>query len=145
MVTVTRYLCITLFCSFHMLIVINSCAIRLEKSVTFGDMFICSFVPYRIAMPFLYSLFCSFQLLATGCLHSSARDEEPLINRRVNWRRCLVLTLGDVERAGFGALWGVLDSGVGPNPSLLVDEYKLRDTTTGTLLTERCLPSGSCR
>ncbi len=48
-----------------------------------------------------------------GLLLRSARDKEPLINRRVNRGRRMVLAPGNVERGRVDAIGRVGDGGVG--------------------------------
>lgn len=44
-------------------------------------------------------------------------DVEPLVDAAIDGCRCLVLTLGNVERAGIGAVGRVRDGGVGARAS----------------------------
>jgi hypothetical protein len=46
-------------------------------------------------------------------LNSSTGNEEPLVDAGVNGSRSLVVTLGDVEGLGIGAVVGVRNGGVG--------------------------------
>jgi hypothetical protein len=46
-------------------------------------------------------------------LNGSTGNEEPLVDAGVNGSRSLVVTLGDVERLGIGAVVGVRNGGVG--------------------------------
>ena len=48
----------------------------------------------------------------------SSRDEEPLVDAGINWSRSLVLTLGNAQGAGFDAVRGVLEGGVGPKSNV---------------------------
>ena len=46
-------------------------------------------------------------------LSGSARDVEPLVDARIDWRRSLVLALGDVESAWVNAVWAVGNGAIG--------------------------------
>lgn len=70
-------------------------------------------------------------LYAFDTLHSGARDEEPLVNARVNRSGGLVAASGDVEGAGLSAVCRVGNSGVGTvnNGQLIaVEEDGIRGT-----------------
>ena len=45
-------------------------------------------------------------------------NEEPLVNAWVDWRWCCVVTLGNVELAWVGAVSGLGNGGVGPDPAV---------------------------
>jgi hypothetical protein len=76
----------------------------------------------RYAMQYGMSNSAAFECLAGHFLHlrgRSARDVEPLVDAGIDGGRELVLALGNVERAGVGALRRVRNSGVNQAEVLL--------------------------
>lgn len=62
-------------------------------------------------------------------LHSSTRDEEPLVNGAINGSRGEVLALGDgSELGGVGAVSGVLESGAGTIIYVSILDYGVLQT-----------------